>query len=99
MTQPNATNLAPQQESAAEMLAAGKPVGEVAKTTGVDRATLWRWRQLPEFQECMDELRRLAWRSAADKLRQNAVVAVDVLGSVLTDRALRRATGSPPRAR
>jgi transposase-like protein len=85
MTQPDATQLSSQQQQAAEMLAAGKPVAEVAQTIGVDRATVWRWRQLPEFQEHMNELRGLAWRAAADKLRQNAVVAVDVLGSVLTD--------------
>lgn len=51
MAQPNATQLTAQQERAAEMLAAGQRVSEVAETLGVDRATLWRWRRLSGFQE------------------------------------------------
>lgn len=85
MTQPNATSLTQQQGRAAGMLAAGNTVGDVANALGVDRATVWRWRQVPEFQEHANELRRLTWRAAADRMRQNAALAAEVLASILAD--------------
>ncbi len=40
--QQDATKLTPQQESAAEMIASGQRVGNVAQALGIDRCTVWR---------------------------------------------------------
>lgn len=87
MTQPNATNLTPQQERAAEMLAAGRRMGATAKALGVHRVTLWEWTKLPDFQEYLNELRRVAWRSTLDRMRENTAKAARVLGTILSDPA------------
>jgi len=85
MTQQNASILTPQQERAAALLASGKRIGATAKAVGVHRVTLWEWTRLPEFQRHLNDLRRAAWRSARDRMRENATRAAQVLGSILTD--------------
>lgn len=50
MTSTNALTLPPNQERAAFLLAAGKPVQEVADELGVHRSTLWQWRKHENFQ-------------------------------------------------
>lgn len=78
-------NLTPQQEQAAELLAAGQRMGDVASTVGVHRATVWEWTRLLAFREAGNQLRRAAWRSAADRMRQNTAKAAEVLGAILED--------------
>ena len=92
-TQPNATALTPQQESAAEMLAAGRRISAIARALSIDRATLWRWTRLTAFQEAVNVLRRAAWRSAADRMRANTGRAARVLEQILAD------SGADPRVR
>ena len=44
--------LDPKQMKALEMLAEGaQSLTKVAEAVGVDRKTLWRWRQIPEFRD------------------------------------------------
>jgi hypothetical protein len=67
------------------MLASGRRVSATAKAVRVHRATLWEWTKLPEFQEHLNDLRRAAWRSARDRMRENAARAAHVLGGILRD--------------
>lgn len=66
------------QKRACEVLVAEpeRQYKEIAAVVGVDTATLWRWRQKPEWREyehalCMDRFQDLE-RLAIQKLQQNA---------------------------
>lgn len=86
-SKPKATadGLTPAQEKAVELLAAGQSVGDVAQAVGVHRVTLWEWSRLPAFLEAQAQLRREAWRAAADRMRRNVTRAAEVVGEVLDD--------------
>ena len=43
------------QIQAIELLASGKKFSDIAETLQIDRRSLWRWRQLPEFQQALHE--------------------------------------------
>jgi hypothetical protein len=85
----NPTRLTPRQARAAAMLASGRRVSATAKAVPVHRATLWEWTKLPAFQQHMNDLRQAAWRSARDRMRENAARAAQVLGDMLQDAAAR----------
>lgn len=89
MARQNPTGLTPRQASAAAMLASGRRVSTTARAVGVHRATLWEWTKLPEFQHHVNDLRREGWRSARDRMRENAARAAHVLGGILRDAAAR----------
>jgi hypothetical protein len=42
------------QERAIGLLSLGMSAAQVAHSTGIDRATLWRWKQEPEFARALD---------------------------------------------
>jgi hypothetical protein len=71
------------------MLASGRRVSATAKAIRVHRATLWEWTRLPAFQQHVNDLRQAAWRSARDRMRENAARAAHVLGDILQDAAAR----------
>jgi len=71
------------------MLASGQSVSEAARATRVHRGTLWEWTKLPAFQKHLNDLRQAAWRSARDRMRENAASAAHVLGDILLDAAAR----------
>jgi len=87
--QPKATEraLTAAQERAVELLAQGQSMGETADAVGVHRVTLWGWTRLPGFVEARNELRREAWRAAADRMRRNVTRAAELIGTVLEDGA------------
>lgn len=89
MARHNPTRLTPRQARAAAMLASGRRVSATAKAVRVHRGTLWEWTKLSEFQEYLNDLRRAAWRSARDRMRENAARAAHVLGGILRDAAAR----------
>lgn len=89
MARRNPTGLTPRQARAAAMLASGRRVSATAKGIRVHRATLWEWTKLPEFQQHVNDLRRAAWRSARDRMRENAARAAHVLGDILQNAAAR----------
>ena len=93
MAQQNTTTLTPQQVRAVAMLASGRRIGATAKTVGVHRVTVWEWTWLPEFQQEMNDLRRAAWCSARDRIRENSARAAQVLDDILID------TGARPQDR
>jgi hypothetical protein len=85
--QHEATKLDEKQEQAAELLASGGRMGDVAATVGCNRATLWRWTQEPAFRDRREELRRQAWACTRDRLAGGVPRAVDALLSILENDA------------
>ena len=70
--------LKPKMKKAVELMVANPEMeyAEVAKEIGIDRVTLWKWRQKPEFQEysnelCMNRFKEIE-RIAIQKLYENA---------------------------
>ena len=61
-----AQQLDPRQLLAADRLAAGATDRQVADQLGVDRTSLWRWRQQPAFQTELARRREEVWNDAAD---------------------------------
>jgi len=94
----NATNggdsteasMTPQQERAAELLASGRRPGEVATALEIHRVTIWEWRRQSMFKEHLELLRGTIRRAARDRIQENALLASEVLGEVLTDPAADR---------
>ena len=64
------------QKRAAELIAAGLPFSKVAEKVGVDRRSIYNWRQLPQFQVYLWQLARERWGE---------------LHNILLNEALRRA--------
>jgi len=89
MARQSPTDLTPRQARAAAMVASGQSVTETSEAVRVHRATLWEWTKLPAFQQHMNDLRQAAWRSARDRMRENAARAAQVLGDILQDAAAR----------
>jgi hypothetical protein len=82
------------QESAVDLLVAGKNDTETAATLSLHRATVTRWRLYsPEFQAALAERRAAVWGSAADRLRSLMPKALDRIAEALdgTDAAARTA--------
>lgn len=72
------------QQSAVDLLAAGKTDTETAAALGVNRVTVTRWRLYDvEFAAALAERRAHVWGSAADKLRGLIPAALDVLADDL----------------
>lgn len=78
--------LSNKQKAAAEFMVANPEIGydEVAEKLGVNPATLWRWRKLPEFQDyshelCMErfkDLEKLAIRKLQENITKNNQKAI-----------------------
>jgi hypothetical protein len=72
------------QESAVDLLIAGKNDTETAAALGLNRVTVTRWRlHGPEFQAALAERRAEVWGSSTDKLRALLPKAIDRAAEVL----------------
>lgn len=79
--------LSNKQRAAAEYMVANPEMGydEVAEKLGINPATLWRWRKLPEFQDyshelCMErfkDLEKIAIRKLQENIMKNNQKAVE----------------------
>jgi hypothetical protein len=73
------------QQSAVDLLAAGKSDTETAEALRVHRVTVTRWRCYdPAFQAALNARRAEAWASGVDRLRDLIPKALDALADVLT---------------
>ncbi len=58
---------------------------KAAAALGMSRATVWRWKRKPEFQEIYGEVRREALSPPSSKLLQGSPVAIATLIKVMVD--------------
>lgn len=70
---------------AAEMLANGDRICDIAKAVGVDRRTVWRWCRDPEYVAEVEAARKAVSEHVGLRLTLAAEGAVDVLTSLMTD--------------
>jgi transposase len=71
---------------AIELLASGKAYTTVAKKVGVDRCTVYRWRQDAEFQERLTARIHELWGEQTDRLKSMVEPSLEVLAEHLEDR-------------
>lgn len=74
-----ATDLTLQQRQAIDLFTQGHAVSNIAKSVGVARETLWRWRQQEPFANALQETRRQrydAMREQAAELLRLAMVSL-----------------------
>jgi hypothetical protein len=68
------------QKRAIELLLAGKTYTHIADALGIDRATLWRWRNKDaDFRRGLEQAREDAYRDAGARLRELVPRALQVL--------------------
>ena len=73
------------QEQAAELLARGRRVGDVAEAAGVTPATIAEWQQVPVFVAAVNAQLADARESTRQRLRALAGPALDVVEAALTE--------------
>jgi transposase-like protein len=73
------------QLAAIDLLSRGKSYTAVAKSVDVDRRTIYRWRQKPEFAGTLEQRRLELWEEASERLRALVHPSLDVLEQQLGD--------------
>ena len=81
----NASSLNDRQRMALELIVAGQRDIDVAKAVGVDRKTIYRWRQDEQFRAELDACRRELWHGVVDRMRALLEPSVEVLNEHLHD--------------
>jgi transposase-like protein len=79
------TKLGRKQEQAIHALMTQRTVEEAARSIGIGVKTLYRWMQLPEFQQEYRKARREAFGQATARIQQTSAAAVSLLRSVIAD--------------
>ena len=79
-------NLNEKQRAAIELIASGKSYTTAAKLVGIDRSTLFRWRQDGQFQQRLQERVSELWGSANNRLKSMVEPSLEVLAEHLEDR-------------
>jgi transposase-like protein len=69
----------------AELLAAGQTTQEIAAQLGCDEATVWRWRQRPDFCALVDASRARFVQTLRDELRRGSRQAIAALVEIASD--------------
>ena len=83
--------LTERQLRAVDLLAAGVSPAGVAADLGIDRVTLWRWRQEPTFIAERNGRRAELWEASRDRFRALLPSAADVLEQALAAQDVRAA--------
>jgi transposase-like protein len=79
-------DLSETQQKAIELLLAGKSYTQIAEQLGIDRSTLWRWRNGDGgFRRALETARETAFRDADSRLRELVPRALQVLEDRLAD--------------
>ena len=79
------SKLTPKQERAVLALLEQATLEEAAQAIGINKTTLWRWLQVPDFQAAYMQARRESVKQAVARLQKYAGEAVDTLHEVMTD--------------
>lgn len=75
----------PRKAQALELVLAGHTFTEIAELLEVDRSTLWRWRQEPDFDEALLERQTQVRDEVHARLMERSLAASDVLKKVMDD--------------
>ena len=73
------------KEEAIAALLSQRSIEEAARASGVSTRSLYRWLELPEFQEAYLKARRQAFGQATARLQQASGAAVSTLLKVMVD--------------
>ncbi len=72
--------LTPPQQQALALLASGQRIEEISRSLGINRSTLWRWRQEPQFiaewNQLLHEIKEVQERVLLE-LQQRAMGALE----------------------
>ncbi len=79
------SELTPKQEQAAVLLISGKSGVETAHELDISPETVCKWKQIPEFEALMNQLRGDLLESARETIRSTAKAAAGTLTTLATD--------------
>ena len=68
---------------ALDQLIEGRPLGDIAKSVGISRKTLWSWRKDPEFRNTWETRERAIARSTQARLIEMSMTALDQLRDII----------------
>jgi transposase len=77
--------LSPIQQRAVELLVGGKSIASVARMLNVDRATVYRWKRIPEFECAIANASKEVFDAVNHRLLRLAMKAMATLDRVLTE--------------
>ncbi|WP_405048364.1 helix-turn-helix domain-containing protein [Rhodoferax sp.] len=80
-----AITLKPRQVHALQLLAAGRPVSEVAVVVNVSTMTIFRWKQIPAFRSRLELVAHTGLEELAKKVNATAITAIETLQETLCD--------------
>ena len=80
------TKLPKKKHDAVVALLEHPTVRQAAQAVGIGEATLFRWLQVPEFQDAYRDAKRQIVNHAIARLQQATIEAVDTLSEVMKDK-------------
>jgi DNA-binding CsgD family transcriptional regulator len=86
----NVNSLKARQLQAVKLLALGTPVNQVAERLEISVMTIYRWKQLPQFDAKLNAITSSGLEELARQMNAAALTAVENLQSILCDLSLPR---------
>ena len=83
-----ASTLNARQLTALKLLATGTPINQVVERLEITRVTLYRWKQLPEFDEKLRTITNSGLEQIAKKMNALALTAAETLQYHMCDMSL-----------